>query len=96
MMKSSYVYILTNKNKTVLYIGVTSDLQIRISDHHDGKGSKFTQKYSIKHLVYYEKYDNITEAILREKQLKRWSRRKKEELIIKLNPEWEFMEKKFL
>ena len=96
MMKSSYVYILTNKNKTVLYIGVTSDLQIRISDHHDGKGSKFTQKYSIKHLVYYEKFDNITEAIQREKQLKRWSWIKKESLIVTLNPEWKFIEKDYL
>ena len=96
MMKFGYVYILTNKNKTSLYIGVTSDLQRRIVEHHEGVGSKFTQKYSLKHLVYYEKFDNITEAIKREKQLKRWSRSKKEELILKLNPDWEFMENKFL
>ena len=95
MMKFGYVYILTNKNKTSLYIGVTADFQKRISDHHDGKGSKFTQKYSIKHLVYYEKFDNITEAIQREKQLKRWSRSKKESLIITLNPEWKFLEKDY-
>ena len=95
-MKISYIYFLTNKNKTTLYIGVTADLQRRIEEHNEGVGSKFTQKYSIKHLVYYEKFDNITDAIQREKQLKRWSRSKKEELIIKLNPEWEFLEKKFL
>ena len=96
MMKSSYVYILTNKNKTTLYIGVTGDFQKRISDHHEGIGSKFTSKYSIKHLVYFEIFDNITDAIQREKQLKRWSRSKKESLIGSINPEWEFMEKKFL
>ena len=95
MMKSSYVYILKNKNKTSLYIGVTSDLQRRIAEHNEGIGSKFTQKYSLKHLVYYEKFDNITDAIQREKQLKRWSRSKKEELIRKLNPDWEFLENKF-
>ena len=96
MMKSSYVYILTNKNKTTLYIGVTGDFQKKISDHYDGIGSTFTRKYALKHLIYYEKFDNITDAIQREKQLKRWSRSKKEELIRKLNPDWEFMEKKFL
>ena len=95
-MNSSYVYILTNKNKTTLYIGVTSDLQRRIVEHNEGVGSKFTQKYSLKHLVYYEKFDNIIEAIEREKQLKRWSRIKKEELILKLNPDWEFLENRFL
>ena len=76
-MKISYIYFLTNKNKTTLYIGVTADLQRRIEEHNEGVGSKFTRKYSIKHLVYYEKFDNITEAIEREKQLKRWSRSKK-------------------
>ena len=96
MMKFGFVYILTNKNKTTLYIGVTSELQRRISEHNEGIGSKFTKKYALKHLVYYEKFDNITEAIQREKQLKRWSRIKKEELIIKLNPDWEFLENKFL
>ena len=96
MMKSSYVYILTNKNKTTLYIGVTGDFQKRISDHYEGIGSKFTRKYAIKHLIYYEIFDNITDAIQREKQLKRWSRSKKESLIGTINPEWEFMEKKFL
>ena len=95
-MKFGYVYILTNKNKTSLYIGVTSDLQRRIIEHNEGIGSKFTKKYALKHLVYYEKFDNITEAIEREKQLKRWSRTKKDELIDKLNPEWEFLENEFL
>jgi len=95
ILKISYIYILTNKNKSTLYIGVTSDLQRRIAEHNEGIGSKFTQKYALKHLVYYEKFDNITEAIHREKQLKRWSRLKKEELIIKLNPDWEFLEKDY-
>ena len=95
-MKVSFVYICTNKNKSTLYIGVTSDLQRRIAEHNEGLGSKFTQKYSIKHLIYYEKFDNITEAIQREKQLKRWSRSKKESLIVTLNQEWKFLEKDYL
>ena len=95
MMKFGYVYMLTNKNKTSLYIGVTADLQRRIAEHNEGVGSKFTQKYSIKHLIYYEKFDNIADAIRREKQLKCWNRSKKESLIVTLNPEWKFLEKDY-
>ena len=71
-MKESYVYIVSNKNRTVLYIGVTSDLIKRIEDHKNGKGSLFTKKYNVNELLYFEKFDAIELAISREKQLKKW------------------------
>jgi putative endonuclease len=89
MTKGGSVYIMTNKFKTTLYIGVTSDLQIRIRQHkeHTFKDS-FSDKYNLEHCVYYENFFSIEEAILREKQLKKWSRIKKENLINSLNPSW--------
>ena len=95
-MKTSFVYILTNKNKTTLYIGVTNNLERRLSEHHENIGSKFTKKYQVKHLIYYEIFENISDAIKREKQLKGWSRIKKEHLINKINPDWEFLEKDWI
>ena len=91
-MKTSFVYILTNKNKTTLYIGVTNNLERRLSEHKENKGSKFTKKYQVKHLIYYEVFENISDAIKREKQLKGWSRMKKENIINKINPDWDFLE----
>lgn len=90
MLKSGYVYIITNKNKTTLYIGVTSGLGIRLWKHktHFYGDKAFSARYNLSLLVYYEKFDSIVEAIAREKQLKRWSRVKKEVLINRLNPEW--------
>ena len=89
MDKVGFVYILTNKNKTTLYVGVTNDLQRRINEHktHFNKKS-FTTRYNIEYLVYFEKYDSIIEAIAREKQIKAGSRAKKEVLINENNPEW--------
>ena len=86
-----FVYIVTNQHKTVLYIGVTNDLPRRITEHYNGKISGFTQKYKCKHLVYYERFNDINQAISREKQLKNWRREKKIDLISKLNPEWKFL-----
>ena len=87
--KGGSVYIMTNKLKTTLYIGVTSDLRARIRQHknHFFKGS-FTDKYNLEYCVYYENYFSIQEAILREKQIKKWSRMKKENLINSINPNW--------
>ncbi len=87
MYRGGYIYIMTNKHKNMLYIGVTSDLKKRIWEHrnHIYKNS-FTDKYNIEYLVYYEGFDNIEEAIKREKQLKKWSRLKKETLIKNKNP----------
>ena len=85
-----FVYIMTNKNRTTLYIGVTNDLCRRIYEHknHVNKNS-FTDKYNLEYCIYYEEFPNFTEAIQREKELKKWNRQKKEDLINKLNPEWE-------
>ena len=91
-MKTSYIYILTNKNKTKLYIGVKNNLQRRLAEHKKGIGSKFTKRYNVHHLICYEKFVDITKAIEREKQLKKWSRSKKEKLIESINPNWEFMD----
>lgn len=85
-----FVYIMTNKNKTTLYIGVTSDLEKRVKEHTDHVFKKsFTARYNLEYCIYYESFMLIDEAINREKQIKGWSRKKKEELINKLNPTWE-------
>ncbi len=76
---------MSNKHRTVLYIGVTSSLYWRVLQHKEGSGSKFTKKYNCVDLVYYECFNSIEEAIDREKQLKKWKRAYKEELIRKLN-----------
>jgi len=83
--KSYYVYIMTNKRNSVLYIGVTNDLARRTIEHKDGKGSAFCKKYNISKLVYFEKYNDISIAIEREKQLKNYSRKRKDQLIDKNN-----------
>ncbi|WP_019947803.1 GIY-YIG nuclease family protein [Hymenobacter aerophilus] len=87
-MKTYYVYLLTNKNRTVLYIGVTNDLQRRVGEHKAGRHPGFTKKYNLHYLVYFESYPDINAAIAREKQLKAGSRQKKEALINAENPEW--------
>lgn len=87
-MKQPCVYVLTNKNKTVLYIGVTSSLETRIYQHRNETFEGFSKKYKCKYLVYYEQYEDMENAIIREKKLKGWIRAKKEELISSINPEW--------
>ncbi|PKQ64539.1 endonuclease [Labilibaculum filiforme] len=86
-MKGGYIYILSNKNRTTLYIGVTSDLDRRIAEHVEGEGSKFSSKYNLTDLVYFEEFDDIGDAISREKKLKNWKREWKMNLIKSLNPE---------
>jgi len=94
-MKYSYVYILTNKYKTVFYTGVTSNLSRRMLEHKGGQGSDFCRRYNISCLVYYEVHINILDAIRREKQIKKWNRDWKIELIKKKNPEMkDLLEKK--
>ena len=87
--KQYYIYIATNERHTVVYIGVTSDL-FRREDQHKNKIDKnsFTAKYNVDTIVYYEIYNDIKIAIAREKQIKAGSRKKKIELIEKMNPEW--------
>ena len=88
-MKIACVYIMTNKNNTTLYIGVTSNLQKRVWEHKSGKYKhSFTYRYNLHKLVYWESFQSIMEAIAREKQLKGGSRQKKIDLINSLNPEW--------
>ena len=82
------VYIMTNRNNTVLYTGVTNDLIRRVSEHKIGQGGKFTAKYRVTKLVYYECGDDINAAIDREKQIKGGSRQSKIDLINAVNPEW--------
>ena len=87
--KGGYVYIITNKYNTVLYVGVTSNLPGRIGKHKDKFYPKsFTAKYNVDKLVYFEVFDSIVDAIFREKQIKAGSRKRKEELINSLNPAW--------
>lgn len=84
------VYILTNKNHTVLYIGVTSNLKSRIEQHKNKHNPKsFTARYNVDLLDYFEQFFDIGEAIAREKQLKSGSRQKKIDLINEQNPNWE-------
>jgi len=83
------VYIITNKPRGVLYIGVTGGIDDRMERHVSGKGSKFSAKYKLKLLVYYEEFQYVLNAIAREKQLKRWQREWKINLIEKSNPNWE-------
>ena len=88
MEKSSYVYILASRLSGTLYIGVTSDLVKRVWQHREGLAEGFTKRYGIKTLVWYEVHADITEAIRREKQIKKWGRAWKVELIQKGNPRW--------
>jgi putative endonuclease len=85
-----YVYILTNITKTVLYTGVTNNLQMRVAEHFYKRNYSFTAKYRCFNLIYYEEYATIKEAIAREKAIKNRSRRWKERLIERMNPEWKF------
>ena len=87
-MKTYYVYMLASKRNGTLYIGVTNNLERRISEHQQGLDDGFTKKYKVRHMVYYETTGDINTALQREKQLKKWNRKWKLELIEKENPEW--------
>ena len=85
MVRIFYVYLLASRNR-VLYVGITNDLDRRVAEHKVGG---FTSRYKVDRLVYVEHFEEVREAIAREKQIKGWSRRKKVALIEALNPEWE-------
>ena len=87
-MQESYIYILASKRNGTLYIGVTADLVRRVWQHKQGISPGFTKRYSVTNLVYYEIYSEITDAITREKVLKRWNRKWKLRLIESMNPNW--------
>jgi len=83
-----YVYILASKRNGTLYVGVTNDLARRISEHRNGINCGFTKKYDIKILIYFETYSDIETAINREKQIKKWNRKWKLQLIESVNKNW--------
>ena len=83
-----FVYILSNWDDSVLYIGVTSNLSRRLYEHRHGLADGFTKQYNVHKLVYYEHTNDVYSAISREKQLKKWSRSKKNILIQQTNPLW--------
>jgi len=85
--KIYFVYIMTNRSKT-LYTGVTGNLIQRVRQHKTGEGQGFTAKYKLDRLVYFERFEDIRNAIEREKQIKGWVRSKKINLIVSVNPEW--------
>jgi len=90
-----FIYILTNKAKSVFYIGVTNNLKNRLLKHKENilsESKTFVSKYNVEFLVYYEKFTWIQEAIAREKELKGWRREKKIALIKTMNPDLEFLE----
>ena len=87
-MNDYYVYILTNENNNVMYVGVTNNLQRRVYEHKTGVFEGFTKKYRVHKLVYFENCQDVRDAIRREKQLKKWSREKKNKLVESINPEW--------
>ena len=88
MHTESYIYLLANKHNNVLYTGVTNDLIRCVYEHKNKLVAGFTKKYNVVRLVYYEVCGSIITAIEREKQIKGWSRKKKQDLINVLNPEW--------
>lgn len=87
-MKQPCVYILASRRNGTLYIGVTSGLIGRVWQHKNGQGSRFTARYKVLTLVWFEAHDTMENAITREKQIKEWKRAWKIELIEKTNPEW--------
>ena len=96
MDKQFYVYILSNKLNTVLYIGVTSNLEKRLWEHRNKVTRSFTQKYNVDNLVYFEVFDDSITAIAREKSLKNLVRRKKDALISAQNPTWKDLSSEIL
>lgn len=87
-MKIFYVYILTNHTNTTLYVGVTNNIERRTFEHQQKFNDGFAERYNTYKLVYAEEVSTSYDAIVREKQLKKWSRKKKIDLINSLNPEW--------
>ena len=83
-----YVYILANWNNTVIYTGVTGNLERRLYEHKNKLADGFTKKYNVNRLVYFDSTEDVFSAIEREKQIKGWTRQKKNELIEGLNPLW--------
>ena len=88
MDKTYYVYLLTNWNNKVMYVGVTSNLERRVYEHKNKLVEGFTEKYNVNKLVCFEITNDVMAAIEREKQIKKWRREKKDQLVMGMNPEW--------
>ncbi|MDP2884298.1 MAG: GIY-YIG nuclease family protein [Ignavibacteria bacterium] len=83
-----YVYLLTNWNNKVIYVGMTNDLQRRLYEHKNKSVRGFTSRYNVNKLVYFEHTTDVLQAIAREKEIKKWRREKKNRLVESMNPEW--------
>ncbi len=92
--KRFYVYLLANWNNKVMYVGVTNDLQRRLYEHKNKLVKGFTEKYKVDKLVYFEETGDVTSALAREKEIKKWRREKKNNLVLSLNPEWKDLSQK--
>ncbi|MFH7028289.1 MAG: GIY-YIG nuclease family protein [Heteroscytonema crispum UTEX LB 1556] len=95
MSKQYYLYIMTNNYNTVLYTGVTNDLQRRVYEHKSKLIDGFTKKYNVTKIVYYEIFEDVNAAISREKQIKAGSRQKKIDLVNSINQEWKDLYEEF-
>ena len=89
MTKTYYVYLLTNWNNKVMYVGVSNNLERRLYEHKNKLVKGFTEKYNVNKLVYFEETEDVTAAIAREKEIKKWRREKKNQLVNRMNPNWE-------
>ena len=87
-MKEFNVYIMASECNKFIYIGFTNNLSCRVRDHQSHRNKGYTEEYKVNKLVYYERYHYVNNAISREKQLKKWNRTWKNELINKINPNW--------
>jgi putative endonuclease len=94
--KAYYVYLLTNWNNKVMYVGMTNDLQRRIYEHKEKSVKGFTKKYNVNKLVYYEQTSDVDAALNREKEIKKWRREKKDSLVENTNPLWRDLSEDFL
>ena len=90
-----YVYLLTNWSNKVMYVGLTNDLERRVYEHKHKLVEGFTQKYNVNKLVYFEETGDVNAALAREKEIKKWRREKKNNLVRAMNPEWEDLSKQW-
>jgi putative endonuclease len=88
-LKTYYLYMMTNKARTVLYVGITNGLTKRVVQHREKKAAGFTARYNCNRLVYFESFSDVGNAITREKEIKGWRREKKNALVESLNPTWD-------
>lgn len=93
--RTYYVYLLTNWNNKVIYVGITNDLERRIYEHKEKFLKGFTEKYNVNKLVYYEQTPDINAALNREKEIKKWRREKKNRLVVNTNPLWRDLSEDF-